>query len=122
VRVQTDVFPAIIWITPPNTAAVEDIKIPGPSPEGTRKIDRVRIVLKGDQVLIATDTPAGVQIAFREKFTERHVDGKLNAVLTETGKVVAFIKDSNCGCGSRLRAWNPYGQNSSVYSSQDPTE
>jgi hypothetical protein len=117
-----DVFPALVWIAPPNTVALDELLIPGPSPEGTRKVDRVRVVLIGDSILIAQDSPTGPTLVFREKFIHRHVEGKLQAVLTESKKVIAFIKDASCGCGSRLRSWNPYGQNNSVYSSEDPTE
>jgi hypothetical protein len=121
-RAISDVFPALVWIAPPNSIGLDEFTIPGPSPEGTRKVDRVRVVLLGDSILIAQDSPDGPTLVFREKFTHRHVEGKLQAVLTESEKVIAFIKDASCGCGSRLRGWNPYGQNSSVYSSEDPTE
>ena len=40
-------------------------------------------------------------------------------IVTKTGKMVAFKLDRNCGCGSRLRAWNPYRH---VYSSKDPSK
>ena len=121
-RAVSDVFPALVWIAPPNSVGLDELSIPGPSPQGTRKVDRVRVVLLGDSILIAQDSPEGPTLVFREKYTHRHVDGKLQAVLTESEKVVAFIKDASCGCGSRLRGWNPYGQNNSVYSSEDPTE
>jgi hypothetical protein len=121
-RAVSDVFPALVWIAPPNSVGLDELSIPGPSAQGTRKVDRVRVVLLGDSILIAQDSPQGPTLVFREKYTHRHVDGKLQAVLTESEKVVAFIKDASCGCGSRLRGWNPYGQNNSVYSSEDPTE
>jgi hypothetical protein len=121
-RAVSDVFPALVWIAPPNSIGLDEFTIPGPSPEGTRKVDRVRVVLLGDSILIAQDSPEGPTLVFREKYTHRHVDGKLQAVLTESEKIVAFIKDTTCGCGSRLRGWNPYGQNNSVYSNQDPIE
>lgn len=121
-RAVSDVFPALVWLSPPNSIGLDELKIPGKAPEGTRKVDRVRVVLIGDNILIAQDSPEGPKLVFKEKYISRHVDGKLQAVLTESEKVVAFIKDSSCGCGSRLRSWNPYGQNNSVYSSQDPEE
>lgn len=121
-RALADVFPALVWIAPPNSVGIDEFTIPGPYPEGTRKVDRVRVVLLGESILIAKDSPEGPTLVFREKFTHRHVEGKLQTVLTESEKVVSFIKDDSCGCGSRLRGWNPYGQNTSVYSSEDPTE
>ena len=121
-RALADVFPALVWIAPSNSVGLDELSIPGPSPEGTRKVDRVRVVLLGDTILIAQDSPQGPTLVFREKFTHRHVEGKLQTVLTESEKIVSFIKDTSCGCGSRLRGWNPYGQNNSVYSSKDPIE
>lgn len=121
-RAVSDVFPAVVWLAPPNSIGLDELKILGPCPEGTRKVDRVRVVLLGDIILIAQDTPEGPKLVFKEKYLYRHVEDKNQAVLTDSGKVIAFKKDSSCGCGSRLRGWNPYGQNSSVYSSQDPTE
>ena len=121
-RAIADIFPAVAWIAPPNSVAVSDLATSGPSPEGTRKIDRVRVVLLGNNILIAQDSPEGPKLVFREGFTARLVNGKTTTIKTDTGKVIAFTKDENCGCGSRLRTWNPYGQNSSVFSTSDPTE
>ncbi len=121
-RSLADVFPAVAWIAPPNTVAVSDFATSGPSPEGTRKIDRVRVVLLGNNILIAQDSPEGPKLVFREGFTARLVNGKTTTIKTDTGKTIAFTKDDNCGCGSRLRTWNPYGQNSSVFSTSDPVE
>jgi hypothetical protein len=115
-----DVFPAIMWIAPSGSVALKDLKIPGPSPEGTRKVDRVRVILMGNQILVAQDTPTGPTLVFRENFTHRIVEGVSQSVITESGKVIVFTKDANCGCGSRLRSWSPYGKNNSVFSSQDP--
>jgi hypothetical protein len=36
----------------------------------------------------------------------------------KTGKTLAFKKDTNCGCGSSLRGWNPYRTLSSM---KDPS-
>lgn len=121
-RSLADVFPAVAWIAPPNSVEVSNLATSGPCPEGTRKIDRVRVVLLGNSILIAQDSPEGPKLVFREGFTARLVNGKTTTIKTDTGKIIAFTKDENCGCGSRLRTWNPYGQNSSVYSTADPTE
>lgn len=121
-RSLADVFPAIAWIAPPNSVALPNLLTSGPSPEGTRKVDRVRVVLLGNDILIAQDSPEGPKLVFKEGFTVRQVEGRTNRVKTDTGKIIAFTKDENCGCGSRLRTWNPYGQNSSVFSTADPAE
>ena len=121
-RALADVFPAIAWIAPPNSVALDQLATSGPCPDGTRKVDRIRVVLLGNSILIAQDSPEGPKLVFREGFTARLVNGKTTTIKTDTGKIVAFTKDNNCGCGSRLRTWNPYGQNSSVFSTSDPTE
>jgi hypothetical protein len=121
-RSLSDVFPAIAWIAPPNSVELSELSTSGPSPQGTRKIDRVRIVLIGNNILIAQDSPEGPKLVFREGFITRLVNGNVTKVKTDTGKVIAFTKDNNCGCGSRLRTWNPYGQNNSVFSTSDPIE
>jgi hypothetical protein len=46
---------------------------------------------------------------FQENITFYEKYEKVHRVITETGKLIAFKKDDNCGCGSRLRSWSPYG-------------
>jgi hypothetical protein len=52
-------------------------------------------------------------IVFQEKYSKDELLGpegskKTYKLTTESGKMLAFQKDTNCGCGSRLRSWNPY--------------
>lgn len=118
-RKEIDVFPAIIKLAPPGS--LEDfstLEIVGAAPQGTRRLDRCRVVVVNRVLMVAQDTPEGTKVVFREKIQDMRHDGKVSHILTESGKIVAVIKDHNCGCGSRLRSWNPYG--SVVMSSQDP--
>lgn len=118
-RIVSDVFPAIVALAPANSLVeISSLSPRGKGPEGTRKLDRCRVVLMNGQILIAIDSPSGPSLVFREAYVSMQSEGKIQRVKTETGKVVAFTKDENCGCGSRLRSWNPYGKIMS--SSKDP--
>ena len=118
---QLDIFPAIIKIAPPES--LEDfstLRTTGDAPKGTRKLDRCRVVLIDDVLIVAEDSPEGPKVVFRERATSFSHEGKNSNVLTASGKIIAVSKDDNCGCGSRLRGWNPFG---SIMSAQgDPSD
>ena len=118
---RVDVFPALLRLAPSDSLSdITTLSIRGKAPQGTRFLDRCRVVILRDQILVALDSPEGPQLVFREKVIEtRHIE-KMSYVKTESGKILAFTKDENCGCGSRLRSWNPYGN--IVGSSEDPSE
>lgn len=118
-RKEIDVFPAIVKLAFPGSLSdYTSLQIVGPAPQGTRRLDRCRVVVLGGLLMIAEDSPEGPKLVFREKVSEISQENKTTHLLTESGKIVAVIKDHNCGCGSRLRSWNPYG--SHISSSQDP--
>lgn len=116
---RVDVFPALLRLAPPDSLSdITTLNIRGDAPQGSRFLDRCRVVIIQDKVLVALDSPTGPQLVFSERVIEtRHVE-KTSYVKTESGKILAFTKDENCGCGSRLRSWNPYGN--IVGSSEDP--
>lgn len=116
---RVDVFPAIIRLAPPGSFDdITELGISGPSPKGTRKLDRCRVVILKDVLMVALDSPTGPSLVFRERVTDTVFSGKTTHAVTESGKIVVFEKDDNCGCGSRLRSWNPYGN--IVMSTKDP--
>jgi hypothetical protein len=118
-----DVFPAIIYLAEPESLdSYLDLEFSGPKPPKTRKVDRARVTIFDDKLFIVVDSPEGPKLVFRELLTEFSEDKTLKShhALTESGKIVVFSKDVNCGCGSRLRSWSPLGKN--VSSSADPTE
>lgn len=116
---EIDVFPAVIRLAPPNSLEqFTELKPVGDAPQGTRRVDRCRAVVIGGVLVIAQDSPEGPTVIFREKTEAMEQDGKVTHLLTSSGKIIVIKKDDNCGCGSRLRSWNPYG--SYVTSSQDP--
>ena len=114
-----DIFPAIIKLAPSGSLSdFTELNVVGPAPQGTRRLDRCRAVVVGGSLLIAEDSPEGPKLVFREKVLQTKQEDKLTHLLTESGKIVVITRDHNCGCGSRLRSWNPYGNY--ISSSQDP--
>lgn len=119
-RKHVDLFPAIVRLAPPGS--LEDytsLQVSGDAPQGTRKVDRCRAVVIESVLVIAQDAPEGPQVVFRERVQEISHENKITHILTESGKIIVMRKDENCGCGSRLRGWNPYGS-AVVMSSEDP--
>lgn len=123
-QVILDIFPATVIITGLNsTTPIEDLRSAPPTP-GTRQINTARVIVTSDRVLIAVDGPTGPQIVFSQGYVPGSVfknpDKSKDSYLTaETGQAVVFRKDTVCGCGSRLRSWNPFRSVSSI---KDPTE
>lgn len=79
--------------------------------EGSTYQEVTRVVLTDSKIIVAKDSPNGPQIVFRESYDEyipSEEDTKDSFVVTSSGKMLAFKKDRGCGCGSRLRGWNPY--------------
>jgi hypothetical protein len=118
-RKQLDVFPALVKVIPPGSLSdLSQVNVTGDLPQGTRKLDRCRVTIVNDTILIAVDSPEGPKLVFREKVVEMINEKGLDRVKTESGKMLAFVRDTNCGCGSRLRSWNPFGN--IVSSMEDP--
>lgn len=118
-RIQADVFPAIVTVA--DAGSLEDINtlLPrGGAPKGSRKVDACRVTIVDGLLLIAVDSPTGPRLVFREKIEFYTKADRIHRAKTETGKFLAFGKDNNCGCGSRLRTWNPY--KNILTSEQDP--
>ncbi len=109
---KVDVFPAIIYIAPPKSVEnPQDLNMTGERPQGTRKLDRCRVVVFNSKIHVAVDSPEGPKVVFREALIEYFKDatGNSHHAVTESGKIIVFDRDNNCGCGSRLRSWNPFG-------------
>jgi hypothetical protein len=106
-----DIFPAVLRIAPPQTLSdISDLLPRGDAPKGTRRLDRCRAVIINQTLVVAVDSPTGPEIVFREKLIEQQTNSveRYTQVRTESDKVIVISKDENCGCGSRLRGWNPY--------------
>lgn len=119
-RKHLDVFPAVIRLAEPGS--LEDytqLAIRGDAPQGTRRVDRTRAVVIDNMIIIATDSPGGPKVIFKEQVQEMSQEKKVTHILTVSGKIIVIFKDDNCGCGSRLRGWNP-SNSAIVASSEDP--
>lgn len=125
-RILFDLFPAQVLVTAPNVVTrdnyaelqVTDIK----RYEHSRRVEPVRVVLTDEVIMVAADGANGPMLIFREKYVPDTLllDKKdTTRLITVTGKALAFRKDSGCGCGSMLRAWNPY---KTLHSMKDPAE
>jgi hypothetical protein len=79
--------------------------------KGSNYLEITRVIVTDEQVIVAKDGHDGPQIVFQEKYetfipSEKSIQDSF--VVTSSGKMLAFKKDTGCGCGSRLRGWNPY--------------
>lgn len=121
-QIKQDIFPAIITIAAPDfTGGTTSV----PPTEGTYQVHTSRIIVTEDRVMIARDTVAGPEVIFSEGIDPTtHAKGAKKSddsyVTTLSGKRLAFSKDDACGCGSRLRSWNPFRM--STMSVKNPTE
>ena len=114
-RIIQDTFPAHLSVASADYSDdVFSINAQG-NPEEVYYRDITRIVLvedeKGLSIWVAQDSPTGAQIIFQERLAEFYKADKpeqVSRAKTVSGKLLAFQKDSNCGCGSRLKSWNPY--------------
>lgn len=123
-KIVVDIFPAHVQVAPPNVFTDVHTLNSYPHQEGAFYVGTTRVILMDVEaqkvVLVAQDSPQGAQIVFKEKIDTfiDQIDGTYR-LITVSGKTLAFSKDTNCGCGSRLRSWNPY---KTVNSMKDPTE
>lgn len=89
---------------------VETLRSFEPTP-GATYLEITRVIVTDELVIVAKDGTEGPQIVFREAY-ETFIPSKEatsdSFVVTKSGKMLAFKKDRGCGCGSRLRGWNPY--------------
>ena len=91
----------------------------------SRRVNDVRVVITDEVVMIAADSSSGPMLIFQERYNPESLvldkdKRSLSRIQTVSGKSIVFSKDeASCGCGGKLRAWNPYR---TVYSSKDPTE
>jgi hypothetical protein len=81
-----------------------------PTP-GAKYLEITRVILTETEIVVAKDGNSGPVIVFQEAYDQVSLSEKPTEdtrVVTSSGKMLAFKKDTGCGCGSRLRGWNPY--------------
>jgi hypothetical protein len=133
-QIKYDLFPAQAFVCPPptpeeNEALNNDYTtltvFSDRAIKHSRRVDAVRVVVYEDVVMIAADGQSGPMLIFKEGYDKSTLDlttqrnKGVSRLVTTSGKIVVFSKDNNCGCGSKLRTWNPYNI---MYSTKDPTE
>lgn len=113
-RIVTDTFPANCvladntYLERLGTLELNDNALP----QGVYRVSRARVFVTDTTVAIAVDTPEGPELIFREDYKHRiaPIDKNVGVhhIRTVSGKSLAWQRDDNCGCGSRLRNWDPY--------------
>jgi len=110
VKILQDLFPAEAILRPANDQPLMDFDF---GASNAHDIKDVRIIVTPTHIIMAQDGPGGPQVVFKEEYdpglyirdTERR---GLHRIQTRAGRQIAFHITSSCGCGSRLRSWNPY--------------
>jgi hypothetical protein len=107
-----DMFPALVSVYRPEDvlgmeSPFEDV---GLSDSGAEKFTECRVIVQKNLLIVGAHTARGVQAVFRGEVEEIFKSGQFTRVLTRSGHLVVFAKSKGCGCGSKLRAWNPYGK------------
>jgi hypothetical protein len=74
--------------------------------QGSTYLEITRVIVTDEHIIVFRET--------YEEFLPSKEVTKDSFVVTSSGKMVAFKKDTGCGCGSRLRGWNPYATLNSI--------
>ena len=119
--VRLDIFPTIMVLVPADHELSAEELNPNSATPGGVNLTTTRIVILNDRIMIAKDAQEGPQVVFAESvdLSSLHADRTKGYVTTLSGKKIGWVKDTACGCGSRLRSWRPYKH---VGSTADPTE
>lgn len=118
-RIIIDLFPSHFVAAPAASyEPLTDLKSQ-PVPKDAGYVSKARVVVTEELIAVAQDGPTGAQIVFQEAYTEPPIikDGEY-WLTTKSGKQLSFKKDTNCGCGSRLRSWNAYRTLTSIKDAQ----
>jgi hypothetical protein len=123
--VRHDLFPAYVALVPADDPTpLHDIRSGPLFPKTARQVITARVVVFSNRVMIAVDGNQGPKIVFSQDidpstFQKSGKPIEDSFVQTTKGVKIAYRKDDACGCGSRLRSWNPYR---TLNSTKDPTE
>lgn len=123
--VKHDIFPAFVAVLPADDPTPLHEMTSGPlHPKQARQIITARVVVFNNRITIAVDGNDGPKIVFNQavdpaSFKKAPKQSQDSFIQTLNGIKIAYRKDENCGCGSRLRSWNPYRI---LNSKNDPTE
>lgn len=114
-KVLYDLFPAYLVVVPDEHPTQASDLSSAPPTKGSRQVATCRVIVTDSRIIVATDSPSGPLVVFNEaydpttgpfyKSPKRSMD---SYITTRSGKRLAFKRDDDCGCGSRLRSWSPY--------------
>lgn len=107
----SDLFPALV------TVYSADFVLSKKSPFDTvglsdfsgKKFTECRVIVQKNRLIVGAHTARGVEAVFQGEVSEIFKDSTYTRVLTTENFLVVFAKSKGCGCGSRLKSWNPYG-------------
>jgi len=110
VKILQDLFPAEAILRPATDQLLNTFDF---SVAERHDITAVRIIVTPTHIIMAQDGPGGPQVVFKEEYDPglyiRDAERRgLHRIQTRGGRQIAFHITSSCGCGSRLRSWNPY--------------
>lgn len=91
-RILRDLFPAKVKLIAREGA-----------PSSDHTFYATRVIVTDAKIFIAADHASGPVVVFESP--HRGSESELDSPLYSSAII---SKDDNCGCGSRLRAWNPY--------------
>jgi hypothetical protein len=77
--------------------------------DGGSRFFESRVIVHKNQVIVGADSARGAQTVYRAEVAQVSKEAGYTRVLTTDGHLVVFTTSKGCGCGSRLRSWNPYG-------------
>lgn len=123
--VKHDIFPAFVALLPAeDPTPLTDLRSGPLFPKTARQVITARVVVFNKRITIAIDGNDGPKIIFNQEvdpttFLKAAKPSEDSYIQTLKGVKIAYRKDENCGCGSRLRSWNPYR---TLNSKNDPTE
>ena len=109
-KILQDLFPAEAILRPATDQPLNTFDF---SVAERHDITAVRIIVTPTHIIMAQDGPGGAQVIFKEEYDPglyiRDAERRgLHRIQTRAGRQIAFHITSSCGCGSRLRSWNPY--------------
>ena len=103
--IRTDMYPARVSVTSSDGA--------------TQLFDQARLVITADAIYVFKDSPAGPTLVFNERMDSydrgvplyqrtRTRPAREASAVTDSGSQVTFTRASGCGCGSRLKYFDPF--------------
>ena len=106
-----DIFPALVSVYRPDVVLTLESPFEnvGLSDSGAEKFSDCRVIVQKNTLIVGINSPRGPVLALKQPISEVFKDSQFTRVILESGSLVVFAPSKGCGCGSRLRSWNPYG-------------